>query len=141
MKNDVSLQFKTNHIYNYMDNHTKKILEDDTNGLLTYEYIANNMGSIDDEMPELVDNMIMKDRTGQFVVSTARYLNAIDREKYAQSIDLLVKAAIAKDRDHVYLAYLASSLWGADYKDHAAELIEKDDNFRRIYKRLYPVGI
>lgn len=141
MKNDVSLQFKTNHIYNYMDNHTKKILEDDTNGLLTYEYIANNMGSIDDEMPELVDNMIMKDRTGQFVVSTARYLNAIDREKYTQSIDLLVKAAIAKDRDHVYLAYLASSLWGADYKDHAAELSEKDDNFRRIYKRLYPVGI
>lgn len=141
MKNDVSLQFKTNHIYNYMDNHTKKMLEDDTNGLLTYEYIANNMGSIDDEMPELVDNMIMKDRTGQFVVSTARYLNAIDREKYAQSIDLLVKAAIAKDRDHVYLAYLASSLWGADYKDHAAELSEKDDNFRRIYKRLYPVGI
>lgn len=141
MKNDVSLRFVTNHIYNYMDNHTKKMLEDDTNGLLTYEYIANNMGSIDDEMPALVDNMIMKDRTGQFVVSTARYLNAIDREKYAQSIDMLVKAAIAKDRDHVYLAYLASSLWGADYKDHAAELSKKDDNFRRIYKRLYPVGI
>ena len=124
-----------------MDTNTKKMLENDSDGLLTYEYIANNMGSIDDEMPELVDNMIMKDRTGQFVVSTARYLNAIDREKYATSIDMLVKAAIAKDRDHVYLAYLASSLWGTDYKEHAAELSANDDNFRRIYKRLYPVGI
>ena len=124
-----------------MDNSTKKLLDSDTNGLLTYEYIANNMGSIDDDLPALVDNMIMKDRTGQFVVSTARYLNAIDCDKYAPSIDMLVKAAIAKDRDHVYLAYLASSLWGADYKEHAAELSAKDDNFRRIYKRLYPVGI
>jgi len=124
-----------------MDNATKKMLDNDTNGLLTYEYIANNMGAIDNDLPELVDNMIMKDRTGQFVVSTARYLNAIDNKKYAQSIDLLVKAAIAKDRDHVYLAYLASSLWGADYKEHAAELSATDDNFRRIYKRLYPVGI
>ena len=124
-----------------MDTNIKKMLESDSNGLLTYEYIANNMGSIDDDMPELVDNMSMKDRTGQFVVSTARYLNAIDREKYAASIDLLVKAAIAKDRDHVYLGYLASSLWGADYKEHAEELSATDDNFRRIFKRLYRVGI
>lgn len=128
-------------LYLVMDNNTKKLLDTDTNGLLTYEYIANNMGHIDDEMRTLVDNMILKDRTGQFVVSTARYLNAIDREKYADSIDLLVKAAIDKDRDHVYLAYLVSSLWGADYKEHAAELSAQDDNFRRIYKRLYPVGI
>ena len=124
-----------------MDNSTKNMLENDSNGLLTYEYIANNMGSIDEDMSVLVDNMILKDRTGQFVVSTARYLNAIDREKYAASIDLLVKAAIAKDRDHVYLGTLASSLWGPDYKEHAEQLSETDDNFRRIYKRLYPVGI
>ena len=77
----------------------------------------------------------------QFVVSTARYLNAIDHDKYASSIDLLVKAAIAKDRDHVYLSYLAASLWGDDFKEHAAELSASDDNFRRIFKRLYPVGI
>jgi hypothetical protein len=124
-----------------MDNTTKKMLENDSNGLLTYEYIANNMGNIDDDMAELVDNMILKDRTGQFVVSTARYLNAIDHDKYASSIDLLVKAAIAKDRDHVYLSYLAASLWGEDFKEHAAELSANDDNFRRIFKRLYPVGI
>lgn len=124
-----------------MDNNTKKLLDDDTNGLLTYEYIANNMGSIDEDMPALVDNMILKDRTGQFVVSTARYLNAIDCDKYASSIDMLVKAAIEKDRAHVYLSYLAASLWGDDFKEHAAELSATDDNFRRIYKRLYPVGI
>ena len=133
---------KINNITKFcMDNNTKKILDADTNGLMTYEYIANNMGSIDNELPELVDNMILKDRTGQFVVSTARYLNAIDREKYADSIDLLVKAAIAKDRDHVYLSYLAASLWGDDFKDRAAELSATDDNFRRIYKRLFPIGI
>ena len=124
-----------------MDNHTKKLLENDSNGLLTYEYIANNIGSIDEDMTALVDNMIQKDLTGQFVVSTARYLNAIDHDKYTSSIDLLVKAAINKDREHVYLAALASSIWGPDYKEHAAELSASDDNFRRIYKRLYPVGI
>ena len=63
-----------------MDNHIKKILDDDTNGLLTYEYIANNMGTVDADLPALIDNMIMKDRTGQFVVSTARYLNAINMQ-------------------------------------------------------------
>ena len=123
-----------------MDNATKTQLQHDDNGLLTYEYIANHMGSIDDDMPALVDNIIAKDRTGQFVVSTARYLNAIDREKFADSIDLLVKAAIDKDRAHVYLPDLISSLWGADYKEHADELKATDDNFRRIYKRLYPAA-
>ena len=112
-----------------MDKNIKQMLENDSNGLLTYEYIANNMGSIDEDMSALVDNMIMKDRTGQFVVSTARYLNAIDRERYD------------KDRDRVYLATLASSIWGPDYREHADELSESDDNFRRIYKRLYPLGL
>ena len=124
-----------------MDEALKLKLQHDPNGLLTYEYIANNINTIDDIMPELVQNMIDVDVNGQFVVSTARYLNAIDSEKYASCIDLLVKAAITKDRDHVYLADLAASLYGADYKDHATELAATDDNFRRIYKRLYPVGI
>lgn len=124
-----------------MQEDLKAKLSKDHNGLLTYEYIANNIGSIDDIMPELVDNMVMVDKTGQFVVSTARYLNAIDSEKYADSIDKLIKAAIDKDRERVYLGDLAASIWGTDYKEHADELKEKDDNFRRIYKRLYPVGI
>lgn len=121
-----------------MNEELKKKLSRDPNGLLTYEYIANNIDSIDEIMPELVDNMITVDSNGQFVASTARYLHAIDAEKYAGAIDKLVKAAIDKDREHCYLSDLIASLWGSDYKAHAAELSAKDDNFRRIYKRLYP---
>ena len=119
----------------------KKQLAKDPDGLLTYEFIANNIDSIDDIMPELAANIINVDMTGQFVVSAARYLNAIDKEKYAESIDMLVKAAIEKDRERKYLGDLIVSLWGADYKEHAEELSAQDDNFRRIYKRLYAVGI
>ena len=116
-------------------------LAKDTNGLLTYEYIANHINSIDDKMPDLVENMIRVDKTGQFVVSTARYLHAIDPNKFSQSIDTLIKAAIEKDRNRAYLADLVASIWGKDYQERAAELNATDDNFRRIYKRLYPVGM
>ena len=116
-------------------------LAKDTNGLLTYEYIANHINSIDDMMPDLVENMIRVDKTGQFVVSTARYLHAIDPIKFSQSIDTLIKAAIEKDRNRAYLADLVASIWGKDYQERAAELNATDDNFRRIYKRLYPVGM
>ena len=70
----------------------KRLSKDPNNGLLTYEYIANHIGSVDKILPELVEIMIMVDKTGQFVVSTE-------------------------------------------------ELKASDDNFRRIYKRLYPVGM
>ena len=36
-----------------MNNDLKKILNSDTDGLLTYEYIANHMGSCDEDMPVL----------------------------------------------------------------------------------------
>ena len=116
-------------------------LAKDTNGLLTYEYIANHINSIDDMLPDLVENMLRVDKTGQFVVSTARYLHAIDPNKFSQSIDTLIKAAIEKDRNRAYLADLVASIWGKDYQERAAELNATDDNFRRIYKRLYPVGM
>lgn len=126
-----------------MEDSIKKRLEKDESGLLTYEYIANNIGSegFKDEVGWLVENIIRVDRTGQFVVSTARYLNAIDRVAFAAEIDRLIKAAILADRERAYLGVLASSIWGDDYKAHATELIASDDNFRRIYKRLYPIGI
>ena len=124
-----------------MEEALKKKLAKDPNGLLTYEYIANNIDDVDEIMPELVDNIINVDFTGQFVVSTARYLNAIDSQKYADSIDRLIKAAIMRDRDRAYLGDLAVSIWCPDYKERAAELSAADDNFRRIYKRLYPVGL
>ena len=124
-----------------MDEALKKKLQKDPNGLETYEYIANHIGRVDDIMDELVDNIIEVDRSGQFVVSTARYLHAIDSNKYAQNIDTLIKAAIAKDRDRVYLADLAATIWGNDYQGKAQELMADDDNSRRIYKRLYPTSI
>ena len=83
-----------------MDSDLKKRLEKDENGLTTYEYIANNINNVDfaQEVDELVDNIIRVDKTGQFVVSTARYLNAIDKDGFAQQIDRLIKAEITVDR-------------------------------------------
>ena len=124
-----------------MDEATLKKLKRDEDGLATYEYIANNIGHCDDVMPDLVDNIISVDRTGQFLVSTARYLAVINKVKYADSIDRLVKAAIEKDREHKYIPDLLSSIWGEDYESRVDELNASDDNFRRIYKRVYPKGI
>ncbi len=121
-----------------MEQDLKKELSQDPDGLLTYEYIANHIGSCDDIMDELVDNMILVDSTGQFVVSAARYLYAIDAQRYAPYISKLIAAAIEKDRERKYLADLIQSIWGADYEEHAEELAAADDNFRRIYKRLLP---
>ena len=102
-----------------MDEDILKKLKKDEDGLATYEYIANNIGNCDDIMPQLIANIISVDRNGQFAVSTARYLNAIERK---------------------YIPDLLGSIWGADYAEHVDEL-NADDNFRRIYKRVYPVGI
>lgn len=118
----------------------KKILGKDPDGLLTYEYIANHIGSIDDILDDLVENMIEVDLSGQFTVSAARYLFAIDAEKYHNAVSRLVAAAIEKDRERRYIGDLLT-LWGEDYQEHVAELNANDDNFRRIYKRLYPTGI
>lgn len=118
----------------------KKELEKDINGLLTYEYIANNIESCDEDMDFLVANMINVDMTGQYVASAARYLYAIDAQAYAQSISLLIAAVIEKDREHRYMPELIQGIWGKDYGDRVEEL-SADDNFRRIYKRLYPKGM
>lgn len=123
-----------------MDEEAIKKLKKDEDGLATYEYIANNIGNCDDMMPELVDNIIKVDRNGQFIVSTARYLNAINREKYADCISRLIDASIEKDRDRKYMPGLLASIWGEDYADKAEELSASDNNFRRIYKRVYPKG-
>ena len=123
-----------------MNEEIKKELGKDPDGLLTYEYIANHINTIDDIIDDLVDNMTAVDLTGQFIVSAARYLHAIDKEKYAGPIARLITAAIEKDRERRYIGDLLS-LWGNDYAEHAEELSAGDDNFRRIYKRLYPTGI
>ena len=67
----------------------KNKLEKDPDGLLTYEYIANNVDSCDEDMDFLVANMIKVDLSGQFVASAARYLYAIDAAKYDKYISQL----------------------------------------------------
>lgn len=123
-----------------MDQELKKNLANDPDGLLTYEYIANHIGGCDDIMDDLVDNMILVDTTGQFLVSAARYLYAIDPEKYSAHINKLIATAIEKDRERRYIGDLLQSIWGADYADHVDELSGTDDNFRRIYKRMFPAA-
>jgi len=115
-----------------------KALQADQDGLATYEYIANHIDTCAADIDFLVDNMISVDRNGQFLVSAARYLSAIDAEGFAPAISRLVAAAIDKDREHRYIGDLLESLYGTDYREHAAELSASDNNFRRIYKRLFP---
>ena len=123
-----------------MDEDILKQLSKDPDGLLTYEYIANHIGECDDSMEALVQNMINVDASGQFTVSAARYLNAINPEAYAQQISRLIAAAIEKDRERRYIGELLQSIWGDDYATRVDELNATDDNFRRIYKRLYPAA-
>ncbi|MBQ0114481.1 MAG: hypothetical protein KBT10_01210 [Bacteroidales bacterium] len=123
-----------------MDNTSNSNLNNEVIGLQAYEYIVNHIDSIEDNINELVNNITKVDIKGQFSVSTARYLNAVDKDKYAEAIDLLIKSAIEKDREHVYLHDLASAIWGKDYADRAESLSAVNDNFRRIYKRLNPKG-
>ncbi len=124
-----------------MNDDLKKQLGKDPDGLLTYEYIANHIDTCYEIIDDLVDNMITVDKNGQFVVSAARYLSAIDREKFSQAISHLIAAAIEKDREHRYIGDLLQGIWGADYAQRVDELNATDDNFRRIYKRLYPKGM
>ena len=124
-----------------MMNELMKNLSKDTDGMLTYEYIVNNIGECDDVMVDLIANMKRVDCSGQFVASTARYLAAIDREHFSLYISMLIEAVIEKDRERKYISSLLKGIWGDDYMERADELRESDDNFRRIYKRLYPSGM
>lgn len=119
-------------------NQIEKNLENDQDGLTTYEYIVNNFETCVDKMPELVENLKRVDLTGQFLASSARFLSAVDAATFSQWIPTLIEAAIAKDRERRYIGQLLEAIWGADYMEHAEELQKSDDNFRRIFKRIYP---
>lgn len=123
-----------------MTDQDKKRLTSDQDGLETYEYIANHIDTCSSDIEWLIDNMIAVDRNGQFLVSAARYLSAIDRDLFGPSINRLVAVAIDKDRERRYIGDLLESLYGPDYRDRVEELSTSDDNFRRIYKRLFPAG-
>ena len=123
-----------------MSDDEKKRLTADPDGLLSYEYIANHIGTDDLDIDWLADNIIRVDANGQFTGSAARYLNAISPEQFAPQIARLIAATIDKDREHRYLPALMQGIWGDDCESHAAELSASNDNFRRIYKRLYPTS-
>lgn len=123
-----------------MTDKDKKALQDDPDGLLTYEYIANHIESVGDDMDFLAENMIAVDRNGQFLVSAARYLAAIDPAAFSEPIARIVAVAIDRDRERRYIGDLLPALYGTDYADRADELARTDDNFRRIYKRIHTEG-
>ena len=116
----------------------KKALQADADGLKSYEFIANHIEDGVEDIDKAIDNMVRVDTTGQFLASAARYLNAISPEKFAEQIDRLVAATIERDREHRYLADVLQGIYGEDYEARAETLIASDNNFRRIYKRLFP---
>lgn len=119
-----------------------KKLRRDSDGLLSYEYLANHIGECGpEEIDAIIENMARVDLSGQFLASAARYLNAIDPEGMSPAIKRLVSLAIDKDREHRYLPDLLQGLYGDEYAGRVTELCATDDNFRRIYKRLFPSAI
>lgn len=109
-------------------------------GMAIYEYIVDNVDTCEPEMGELISRLRVADTTGQFLASTARYLAAVDRDKFDHWLAPLIEGAIERDRDRRYIGSLLEGIWGDDYKDHVEELRASDDNFRRIYKRIYFSG-
>lgn len=118
-----------------------KHLESDPDGMDAYDYIVNNVQICLEDMPELVEHLTKIDRTGQFLSSSARFLAAVDRERFDPYIESLIEAAIDKDRERRYIGSLLESIWGKDYHERVEQLKTTDNNFRRIYKRIYPDGI
>lgn len=119
----------------------KSQLITDGTGLLNYEYIIDNLENGEVDLAFLLENIVKRDITGQYIVSITRYLSAVNREKYASEITHLIAVAIERDKERRYIGALLTDIWGADYASRVDELNEKDDNFRRIYKRIYPKGI
>lgn len=107
-------------------------------GMNVYQYIVDHCDSCSAEMPSLIEKMRNVDTSGQFLASTARYLAAVDREKFEPWLATLIEGAIERDRERRYIGSLLQAIWGDDYESRAAELKITDNNFRRIYKRIYP---
>ena len=89
-------------------------------------------------MDFIIENLRRTDLSGQYLASASRYLNAIDPERFGDAIRRMVALTIDRDREHRFIGDLIVSLYGDDYQERAAELSAADNNFRRMYKRLYP---
>lgn len=103
----------------------------------TYDYIVNNLPDCIGEMDTLTANLLEKDTEGKYLASSARFLYSTDGERYRPWIDRLIEGAIEKDRERRYIGGLLEAIWGEDYRERAEELSKTDDNFRRIYKRIF----
>lgn len=113
-------------------------MESNDNALTIYEQIVNAEATAPEQLASLITKLSACDETGQYICSSARYLGALNPEKYASHIERLVADAISRDREHRYISQLLPALWGEDFMDKADELRLRDNNFRRIFKRIYP---
>lgn len=113
-------------------------MEQPDNAMGVYEEIVNAESASPEELPALVDRLAICDESGQFLCSGARYLHALNSTGYAPYVDRMVDAAIDRDREHKYIAQLLPALWGEDFMQRADKLRISDNNFRRIFKRIYP---
>lgn len=115
-----------------------KSLDKDKDGMATYDYLANHVADCLNDMDFLTDNLLRVDNTGQYLASSARFLSSVDRQAFSPWIGKLIEGAIEKDRERRYIGSLLEAVWGEDYLENAEQLKKEDDNFRRIYKRIYP---
>lgn len=107
-------------------------------GMAIYEYIVDNVDNLESELADKIRELKEVDMSGQFLASTARYLAAVDKERFQPWFPALIEGAIEKDRERRYIGSLLQAIWGDDFEEYASELKEKDNNFRRIYRRLHP---
>ena len=115
-------------------------VSDESKGMAIYDYIVNNVDHCMGELDSLICDMRAVDTSGQFLASTARFLSAIDKEKFSEYLPSLIESAIEKDRERRYIGELLEAIWGSDYRNHIDELRANDDVFRRLYKRVFPMG-
>ncbi len=115
----------------------KELKDRDKDGLLIYECIANNAGQDDACLPELCKALAEVDLSGQFTASAARFLHAVDSTRYADLVRPLVSATIDLDRERKYIGDLFQCLYGPVEGLDVAAMSAADNNFRRMYKRLF----
>ena len=115
----------------------KELKDRDKDGLLIYECIANNAGQDDACLPELCKALAEVDLSGQFTASAARFLHAVDSTRYADLVRPLVAATIDLDRERKYIGDLFQCLYGPVEGLDVAAMSAADNNFRRMYKRLF----
>ncbi|MDE6272462.1 MAG: hypothetical protein K2M31_05590 [Muribaculaceae bacterium] len=109
-------------------------------GMAIYEEIVNSIDSGSGSLDQLICDLKHADPNGQFLCSTARFLSAVDRERYAEYLPTLIEGAIEKDRERRYLGQLLKAIWGDDYAQRVEELCASDDLFRRLHKRAFATG-